>query len=87
MRVLRRAFGATPHPALLATASGTAFAAIVLGHLANAVACRSETRWVGRVGIRGNRLLLYAVVVELGMLAIPAVWLADTAHKALRARR
>ncbi|MGH4010825.1 MAG: cation-translocating P-type ATPase [Pseudonocardiaceae bacterium] len=108
-------FGSTPHPALLATASGTAFTAIVLGQLANAFACRSETRWVGRVGLLGNRLLLYAIVFELGMLAafllvpplpgllggtmpdpvgwilaalaIPAVWLADTAHKALRARR
>jgi magnesium-transporting ATPase (P-type) len=36
--------GTTPAPGLLATASGTAFTAIVLGQLANAFACRSETR-------------------------------------------
>ena len=39
-------WGETPGAALLATASGTAFAAIVLGQLANAFACRSETRTV-----------------------------------------
>ncbi|SHF70386.1 cation-translocating P-type ATPase [Streptoalloteichus hindustanus] len=53
---------------LLATASGTAFAAVVFGQLANAFACRSETRWVGRVGLRGNTLLWFAVVFELAVL-------------------
>lgn len=108
-------FGTVPEPELFATASGTAFTAIVLGQLANAFACRSESRWVGRVGLRGNPLLLYAVGFELAVLwvfllvpplpellggtlpgplgwalaavAIPAVWLADTVHKALRHRR
>src|SRR6266540_6069263 len=42
--------GHTPAPALLGTASGVAFTAIVLGQLANALACRSETRWLGRIG-------------------------------------
>ncbi|MEV3935889.1 cation-transporting P-type ATPase [Glycomyces sp. NPDC049804] len=107
-------WGTAPDAALLATASGTAFTAIVLGQLANAFACRSEARWIGRVGFGGNPLLLYAVGFELLMLAvflavpplpdllggtvpdplgwalaalaIPAVWLADTAHKAVRAR-
>jgi magnesium-transporting ATPase (P-type) len=62
-------WGATPPPLLLATASGTAFAAIVLGQLANAFACRSETRTVRATGLGGNRLLLVAVVAELGALA------------------
>jgi magnesium-transporting ATPase (P-type) len=55
---------------LLATASGTAFAAIVLGQLANAYACRSATRPVPRVGLRGNRLLLWAVAFEVAVLAV-----------------
>ena len=57
-------------PTALATASGTLFAAVVLGQLANAYACRSESRWVGRVGVTGNRLLTYAVGFELAMLAV-----------------
>jgi magnesium-transporting ATPase (P-type) len=61
------AWGMSPSPALLATASGTAFTAVVLGQLANAFACRSETRSVVRVGWRGNPLLLGAVVVFLGV--------------------
>ena len=107
------AFGAHPDPALLTTASGTAFTAIVLGQLGNAFACRSETRWIGRTGFGGNPLLLFAIGVEvlllgaflllpplpgllggtlpdalgwlLALLAVPAVWLADTSHKAIRA--
>ena len=63
-------WGATPGAALLATASGTAFAAIVLGQLGNAFACRSETRTVLQTGLRGNRLLLMAVGVELGLLLV-----------------
>ncbi len=55
-------------PALLATASGTAFTAIVLGQLANAFACRSATRPVRT--LRGNRLLLGAVLSELAVLAV-----------------
>ena len=54
----------------IGTASGALFAAVVLGQLANAYACRSESRWVGRVGVTGNRLLTYAVVFELAMLAV-----------------
>ncbi|HEX8866589.1 MAG TPA: HAD-IC family P-type ATPase, partial [Lentzea sp.] len=63
-------FGTAPDTALLATASGTAFAAIVLGQLANAYACRSATRPAPKVGLRGNRLLLLAVVFELAVLAV-----------------
>ena len=62
-------WGADASPALLAAASGTAFTAVVLGQLANAVACRSERRPVGRWSWRGNRLLLGALAVELVVLA------------------
>jgi magnesium-transporting ATPase (P-type) len=62
--------GQAPDASLLATASGTAFAAVVLGQLANAFACRSERRWVGRVGLGGNPLLLLAVGVELVLLLV-----------------
>ena len=63
-------FGTNPGAGLLAAASGTAFAAIVLGQLANAFACRSESRWIGRIGVRGNPLLWYAIGFELVMLAV-----------------
>ena len=62
--------GSTPSPDLLAAASGTAFAAIVLGQLANAFACRSESRWIGSVGLTGNRLLLVAVTIEAATLVV-----------------
>jgi calcium-translocating P-type ATPase len=108
-------WGQTPSAALLATASGTAFATVVLGQMATAFACRSQARWVGRLDWRGNPLLLGAVAVEVAVLflfigvppvarllggglpsllgwlmaamVIPAVFFADAAHKALRARR
>jgi magnesium-transporting ATPase (P-type) len=56
--------------AVLMTASGTAFAAVVIGQMANAFACRSATRTVVRGGLRGNRLLVYAVVFELVILGV-----------------
>ncbi|AHY48375.1 HAD ATPase, P-type, family IC (plasmid) [Rubrobacter radiotolerans] len=55
-------------PALLA-ASGAAFAAVVLGQMANAFACRSTTRWAGSLGWTSNRLLVGAVAFELLALA------------------
>ncbi|MER5262679.1 cation-transporting P-type ATPase [Actinosynnema sp. NPDC002837] len=55
-------------PVLLATASGTAFTAIVLGQLANAFACRSATKPVR--SLLGNRLLIGAVLFELAVLAV-----------------
>ena len=58
-------------------ASGAAFAAVVIGQIANAFACRSATRSPGQLGWRSNRLLLWAVGVELlalaGFLLIPPV--------------
>ncbi|MEV4800359.1 cation-transporting P-type ATPase [Nonomuraea sp. NPDC049421] len=69
--------GAAPGPALLAAASGTAFAAVVLGQFANAFACRSESRWIGRMRWRSNPLLLGAIAFEavllLVFLGVPAV--------------
>jgi calcium-translocating P-type ATPase len=62
------AWGAEPSDALLATASGTAFAAVVLGQMANAFACRSEARWLGRQRFGTNPLLLWAVAVEVVVL-------------------
>jgi magnesium-transporting ATPase (P-type) len=96
-------------------ASGAAFTAVVLGQMATALACRSSTRTIAEVGLRGNRLLVGAILAELAALtvflawepladlldhdvptllgfvvaamAIPAVVLADTIHKRVRARR
>ena len=64
------AWGMEPDATLLATASGTAFAAVVIGQLANAFACRSATRWAGRLPLTSNHLLLVAVAVELGLLLL-----------------
>jgi hypothetical protein len=70
-------WGAEPSNGLLTTASGTAFAAIVLGQFANAFACRSEARPVYRIDPWSNRLLPLAIAVELALLfaflGIPAV--------------
>ncbi len=61
----------------LMAASGAAFAAVVIGQIANAFACRSATRAPGRLGWRSNRLLLWAIMVELmalaGFLLVPPV--------------
>ena len=51
-------WGQTPSDALLATASGSAFAAIALGQMANAFACRSTSQQVWRLDLRGNPLVL-----------------------------
>ncbi len=67
-------YGATAPARVLATASGAAFSAIVLGQFATAFAARSTSRPVWRLGWRGNPLLLAAVgaelVVLIGMLVI-----------------
>ena len=49
---------ARPAPALLAVASGTAFAAIAVGQMANAFACRSSTAPVWRLAPLDNPLLV-----------------------------
>jgi magnesium-transporting ATPase (P-type) len=64
------AWGLEPSDHLLAVASGTAFTAVVLGQLANAFACRSETSWAGRMLRTPNPLLWLAVLVELALLPV-----------------
>ncbi|MEU2348492.1 cation-transporting P-type ATPase [Modestobacter sp. NPDC049651] len=70
-------YGDEPGARVLATASGAAFTAIVLGQAANAFACRSSSRPAWRLGWRTNPLLVGAVGVELlvlaGMVGIPPV--------------
>ncbi len=56
-------------PALLA-ASGAAFAAVVLGQVGTAFACRSASRPPWQLGWGSNRLLLWAVLVELVALVV-----------------
>ena len=62
---------------VLLAASGAAFAAVVLGQMANAFACRSTTRRPGTLGWTSNRLLVGAVATELvalaGFLFVPPV--------------
>jgi magnesium-transporting ATPase (P-type) len=58
-------WGEVPGAGLLATASGGAFVAIVVGQLANALACRSQTRPAWATRLRGNGLLAWALVVEV----------------------
>lgn len=102
--------GTPADSALVMAASGAAFTAVVLGQLANAFACRSATVPPWKQGWLTNRLLLWAILAELGVLAvclyaipsvlghlaptpagfavavlaIPAVLVADWAHKKLR---
>ncbi len=70
-------WGREPDAALLATASGSAFAAIAVGQLANAVACRSAGTPAWRMGLAGNRTLQWAVLFELALcgalLGVPPV--------------
>ena len=53
----------------LFAASGAAFAAVVIGQMANVFACRSATRPPRKLGWQSNHLLLWAVGVELVALA------------------
>jgi magnesium-transporting ATPase (P-type) len=64
------AWGLEPSAQLLAVASGSAFAAVVLGQLANAFACRSETTWAGGKPLQSNQMLVAATAVELGLLLV-----------------
>ena len=61
----------------LLAASGAAFAAVVIGQMANAFACRSASRPPWRLGWTTNRMLLGAVAVEcvllLGFLLVPVM--------------
>jgi magnesium-transporting ATPase (P-type) len=55
---------------VLLAASGAAFAAVVLGQMGNAFACRSERLPAWRLPLRSNGLLVAAVGVELLALAL-----------------
>jgi calcium-translocating P-type ATPase len=54
----------------LMAASGAAFAAVVIGQIANSFACRSATKSPWKLGWTTNRLLLWAVGVEMVVLAM-----------------
>jgi magnesium-transporting ATPase (P-type) len=60
---------AFPEGHTLLIASGAAFTAVVLAQVANAFGCRSTRRLFWQSGLGRNRLLLMAIVAELGMLA------------------
>lgn len=62
--------GDLPGAGAIAAASGAAFAAVVLGQLANAYACRSASRPAWKLSWTGNRMIIWAILVELALLAV-----------------
>ncbi len=62
--------GQVPQAGLLMVASGAAFTAVVLGQMANAFVCRSATVPPWKLGWGTNRLLVWAVLAELAILAV-----------------
>jgi magnesium-transporting ATPase (P-type) len=63
-------WGTVPTAGTLAMASGATFAAIALGQMANAFACRSDTVPIWRLAIRDNLFIVVAVAAELLLLAV-----------------
>lgn len=61
---------AFPMGAAFASASGAAFTAVVAGQMANAMACRSQRLWPGKLGWFSNRYLVLAIVCEVVALVI-----------------
>lgn len=59
-----------PPSDVLMAASGAAFTTVVLAQLANAFACRSASVPPWRLGWFSNRLLVWAVLAEVGLLAV-----------------
>jgi magnesium-transporting ATPase (P-type) len=59
---------AFPAGSAFLAASGAAFSAVVIGQMANAFACRSTTRSLGKLGWLTNRFVAYAVGVELMLM-------------------
>ena len=51
-------------------ATTVTFAAIVIGQVANALACRSERLSTFRLGLRSNPLLLWGIGIQLSLLAL-----------------
>jgi magnesium-transporting ATPase (P-type) len=58
-----------PTGAVLFTASGAAFTAVVIAQAANAFACRSPSAWPGTLGWLTNRMLLLGKTIELVIAA------------------
>jgi magnesium-transporting ATPase (P-type) len=65
-----QAGGPLPDAGLLSAASGAAFTAVVLGQLANAVACRSASKPFWQLRWNGNPRLVWAVLTEIALLCI-----------------
>lgn len=63
----------------LHAASGAAFAAVVLGQVANTFACRSRSQPVWRIPLRTNPLVVIAVSAEVALLAA-FLWIQPLAH-------
>jgi magnesium-transporting ATPase (P-type) len=63
-------WGATPASELMLVASGSTFAAIAFGQMANAFACRSSVLPVWRLSVSSNPLVLAAVGAELVLLVV-----------------
>ena len=57
-----------PSGAAFLAASGAAFTAVVAGQMANAFACRSASKWPGKLGWLSNRYLVLAIFCEAAML-------------------
>ncbi len=68
-----------PTGATLHTASGAAFAAVVLGQIANTFACRSRSQPAWRIPVTTNPLVVVAVAAEALLLAA-FLWIAPIAH-------
>ena len=72
-------YGAEASDGLLTVASGSAFAVIAVAQMANAFACRSETRPAWTIDPRRNPMIAVAIGIEaillLAFLGIP--WLSD----------
>jgi magnesium-transporting ATPase (P-type) len=63
-------WGETPGPALLARASGTAFATIAVCQMANSVACRSTRLTFWRIDPRTNPGVAAAIAAEIALLVL-----------------
>lgn len=63
-------WGQVPDAGAVASASGAAFASVVLGQVGNAYACRSTSDTPVRLGWTSNRLLTWSVGVEVALLLV-----------------
>jgi magnesium-transporting ATPase (P-type) len=67
-----------PGGVVLQSASGAAWAAVVLGQVANTFACRSRSQPAWRVPVRTNPLIPVAVSVEIAIL-VALIWIGPAA--------